>query len=113
MAAEMVTVVTRKGQVTIPAAIRRSLGIKEGDTVTVAVEGDAVKLRPTRTSIRDFYQSVPALTPARTWAGESGRAPVRSSGGRGAPECVRREWVSPVEFRGQSGCIASWGEPIY
>ncbi len=68
MTTELVTVVTRKGQVTIPAAIRRSLGIKVGDTVTLAIEGDAVKLRPTRASLRDFYQTVPALTPSRTWA---------------------------------------------
>jgi antitoxin PrlF len=68
MAAELLTVVTRKGQVTIPAAIRRSLGIKQGDTIAVAIEGDAVKLRPARASIRDFYQTVPALTPTRTWA---------------------------------------------
>ncbi|HLH23360.1 MAG TPA: AbrB/MazE/SpoVT family DNA-binding domain-containing protein [Chloroflexota bacterium] len=89
MAAEMVTVVTRKGQVTIPAAIRRSLGIKEGDTVTVAVEGDAVKLRPTRTSIRDFYQSVPALTPARTWA-EITEIAAEEHAGRAATEGLDR-----------------------
>jgi len=34
---EHVTVVTRKGQITIPAAVRRALGIKEGDKVAVSV----------------------------------------------------------------------------
>jgi AbrB family looped-hinge helix DNA binding protein len=68
MTTELLTVVTRKGQVTIPAVIRRSLGIKQGDVVAMAIEGDAVTLRRARGSIRDFYQTVPALTPSRTWA---------------------------------------------
>jgi AbrB family looped-hinge helix DNA binding protein len=36
--------VTRKGQVTIPADIRRALGIKEGDKVAFVVEDNQVKL---------------------------------------------------------------------
>jgi len=43
---EYTTVVTRKGQVTIPVEIRRSLGISEGDRVAFLVEGDAVRLTP-------------------------------------------------------------------
>jgi AbrB family looped-hinge helix DNA binding protein len=39
------TVVTRKGQITIPAEIRRALDLKEGDKVVVALEGDEVRLR--------------------------------------------------------------------
>lgn len=31
------TVVTRKGQITIPAPIRDALGIKTGDTINVAL----------------------------------------------------------------------------
>jgi AbrB family looped-hinge helix DNA binding protein len=41
---EQLTVVTRKGQVTIPADIRRALGIKEGDKVAFVLEDDQVKL---------------------------------------------------------------------
>jgi antitoxin PrlF len=41
---ERLTVVTRKGQVTIPAEIRRALGIKEGDKVAFVFEDDQVKL---------------------------------------------------------------------
>ena len=41
---EQLTIVTRKGQVTIPADIRRALGIKEGDKVAFVLEGDQVKL---------------------------------------------------------------------
>lgn len=34
---EHVTVVTRKGQITVPAEIRRALGIKEGDKLAVSL----------------------------------------------------------------------------
>lgn len=37
--------VTRKGQVTIPADIRRSFGIREGDHVQIIAEDDRVVLR--------------------------------------------------------------------
>ena len=40
-----VTTVTRKGQVTIPIEIRRSLGLGEGDRLAVEQQGDAVLLR--------------------------------------------------------------------
>ena len=38
------TVVTRKGQVTVPAAIRRELGLKPGDRVAFVVDRGEVKL---------------------------------------------------------------------
>lgn len=38
------TVVTRKGQITIPANIRRELGLKEGDRVIVTREGDHLRV---------------------------------------------------------------------
>jgi antitoxin PrlF len=41
---EHLTVVTRKGQVTIPVEIRRKLGLKEGDKVAFAMEADRVLL---------------------------------------------------------------------
>lgn len=37
---EQVSLVTRKGQITIPAEIRRKLGIKEGDKVALRIEED-------------------------------------------------------------------------
>jgi len=37
MSKELFTVVTRKGQITLPAEIRRSLGIEEGDRVAVSL----------------------------------------------------------------------------
>ena len=49
MVREILSVVTRKGQITLPAEIRKSLGIKEGDKVAISL-GDSEKapviLRP-------------------------------------------------------------------
>ena len=45
--AEFARKVTRKGQVTLPAAIRRSLGISEGQRVTFILDGRDVRLMPT------------------------------------------------------------------
>ena len=42
------TKVTRKGQITLPAAIRRAAGIEEGDLVAVTIEGDTITLVPKR-----------------------------------------------------------------
>ena len=42
---ETVTV-TAKGQVTIPAALRRKLGIAEGMRLIVVLEGEALKMIP-------------------------------------------------------------------
>jgi AbrB family looped-hinge helix DNA binding protein len=41
-----VSIVTRKGQVTIPAEVRRSLGLKRGDRVAFVIEDSAVRIIP-------------------------------------------------------------------
>lgn len=41
---EMLSVVTRKGQVTVPAEIRRQLGLKVGEKVAFVLHGDEVRL---------------------------------------------------------------------
>ena len=41
------SVVTRKGQITVPSEIRQELGIKEGDRVTFALNDGELTLRPT------------------------------------------------------------------
>ena len=43
---DSVGVITRKGQVTIPAEMRRSLGLKEGDRVAFVLEGNVVRVIP-------------------------------------------------------------------
>lgn len=37
---ERTTVITRKGQITIPIEIRRELGLKEGDKVALSINGE-------------------------------------------------------------------------
>lgn len=37
---------TRKGQVTIPAEIRRQLGLQQGDKVAFVQDGDTVTVKP-------------------------------------------------------------------
>lgn len=54
---ELLTVVTRKGQITLPAEIRDILGIKEGDRIAVSVD-DA---EPTRAIVRPV-RSVAEMT---------------------------------------------------
>jgi len=49
MAEEMtLTRVTRNGQITLPAAVRRAAGIEEGDLIAVTIEGDTITLVPKR-----------------------------------------------------------------
>jgi AbrB family looped-hinge helix DNA binding protein len=38
--------VTRNGQITLPAAVRRAAGIEEGDLVAVTVERETIVLTP-------------------------------------------------------------------
>jgi AbrB family looped-hinge helix DNA binding protein len=38
------TTLTRKGQVTIPAEIRRAMGLKEGDLLAFVLDGEEVRL---------------------------------------------------------------------
>jgi AbrB family looped-hinge helix DNA binding protein len=41
---EHVTVLTRKGQITVPAEVRRALGLKRGDKIAVILEDGEVRL---------------------------------------------------------------------
>jgi antitoxin PrlF len=37
---EHLTVITRKGQITLPAEVRRAMGLRQGDRVTVILENN-------------------------------------------------------------------------
>lgn len=55
---EVVTVVTRKGQITVPAAIRKALGLKQGDKITITLsEDDAqeARIRPYESVVERTY----------------------------------------------------------
>jgi AbrB family looped-hinge helix DNA binding protein len=51
--------VGRRGYITIPRNIRRQIGIKEGDRVTLVVQGDQIVLRPITKTLLDLRGSVP------------------------------------------------------
>ncbi|ADN51503.1 AbrB/MazE/SpoVT family DNA-binding domain-containing protein [Vulcanisaeta distributa] len=48
------TKITRNYQITIPATIRKKLGLKVGDTLIVKLEGDRIILEPKRRSITEI-----------------------------------------------------------
>jgi len=60
------SVVTRKGQITVPSEIRRELGIKEGDRVTFTLNDGELTLRTTGSVVEAtagaFKNYGPALT---------------------------------------------------
>ena len=75
--------VTKKGQVTIPMAIREKLDIAYGEKVEFAVnEQDEVVIRPVKVNLEDVYGILKNHKPAgthedhrrlaREWAGEKG-----------------------------------------
>ena len=56
--------VTAKGQITIPKAIRQTLGIKERDRLLFLVEGDGLTLIPLRhRPLSELYGALPATQP--------------------------------------------------
>lgn len=58
------TVVTRKGQITVPADVRRALNIQIGDTVRVEIDGEHATLTPTRSRLAAGFMSLPPLASA-------------------------------------------------
>lgn len=60
---EYLTVVTRKGQITVPVEVRRALGLKVGDKVAVSVpdaERPQASLRPVQSVAAMTFGAVPA-----------------------------------------------------
>ena len=58
--------VSPKGQVTIPLAVRRRLGLKPKDRVEFSMVGDSVKIAPARSRVDLSYQAIPALARSLT-----------------------------------------------
>ena len=61
---EIATTITQRGQVTIPAEVRRVLGVKPRDKVTFTIEDGEVRLVPASFSLESAYGSVkPSKSP--------------------------------------------------
>ena len=59
-----IATVTTKGQITIPKAIRQSLGIKEKDQVLFVVEGEHAIMKPLHhRPLSELYGALPATKP--------------------------------------------------
>lgn len=65
--AEYQSSVSPKGQITLPIEVRRRLGLKPKDKVTIQVEGDEVRLLPASFTLDTAAGSVPALDEPMTW----------------------------------------------
>ncbi len=48
---EHITVLTRKGQITVPAGMRRALGLKQGDKIAVRMDGSDIWLALARSAV--------------------------------------------------------------
>jgi AbrB family looped-hinge helix DNA binding protein len=59
---EYVTTVTQRGQVTIPAEVRRLLGAKPRSKVTFRVDGDEVSLVASEYTLESAFGSVTPIT---------------------------------------------------
>ena len=55
--------VTERGQVTIPAEVRKALGIKKREKVVFVMEDGVVVLRKPRFTLETAMASIPALKP--------------------------------------------------
>jgi antitoxin PrlF len=58
---EILSTVTQRGQVTIPAEVRRLLGTKRGDKVAFQIEDGTVRLVPAKFTLASAYGSVKPL----------------------------------------------------
>ena len=63
---ERVSVVTRKGQITIPAEFRKALGLKEGDKVALSLEEGKVRLSPSESVVTRTAGVFKTDAPAKT-----------------------------------------------
>jgi len=58
-----ISTIGRRGQLTVPRAIRRSLNLREGDRVAFIERGNEVVLQPLTDTLLDLRGSVPAAEP--------------------------------------------------
>ena len=51
----METRIGNKGRITLPLKLRRLLGLKEGDSLTIDVSGDAIIMKPKGASVNETW----------------------------------------------------------
>ncbi len=60
---ELVTTMTERGQVTVPAEVRRLLGLRPRDKVAFTIEDGEVRIKPVEFTVETAYRSVKRLHP--------------------------------------------------
>ena len=63
---EIVATISSKNQITLPADVRRQLGVGARDKIAFVLEDEGIRLKPAKITLSGLYGSVPALP------GESG-----------------------------------------
>lgn len=58
---ELQTTLTKRGQITVPAEVRRLLGLKPYDKVSFTIDDGEVRLRAASFTLETAYRSVPPL----------------------------------------------------
>ena len=64
---EIYASVTERGQVTIPAEVRRQLGLRTRDKIIFVIDDDRVLLKRPKYRLEDVYGSIPALAEPKDW----------------------------------------------
>ncbi len=59
---EIITTMTQRGQVTVPAEVRRLLGLRPRDKVAFGIEDGKVQLTPARFTLESAFGSVRPAT---------------------------------------------------
>jgi antitoxin PrlF len=59
---EFVTTLTQRSQVTVPAEVRRVLGLKPRDRIAFTVEGSEVRLVPVKHTLESVFGAIEPLT---------------------------------------------------
>ena len=59
---QIVATMTQRSQVTVPAEVRRVLGLKPRDKVVFTIEGSEVRLAPAEYTLESVFGSIEPLT---------------------------------------------------
>lgn len=51
------------GRIVVPAAVRKSMGLTEGDAVFMELHGDELRIRPARSALRRIQAKLRAFAP--------------------------------------------------
>jgi antitoxin PrlF len=65
---EFFATITQRGQITVPAEIRRMLGAKTGDKLAFQVDGSEIRLAPVAMTLERGYGSVKPVAPPEDFA---------------------------------------------